>query len=75
MSKMVKVWIKDALKNGPLTATQIMDSMAHRRSCPSMPQLGNYLAKSREFEKLPKEARQGYMAGGASWVAVWRLRD
>tara|TARA_E500000331_G_C16619000_1_gene439333 strand:- start:220 stop:447 length:228 start_codon:yes stop_codon:yes gene_type:complete len=74
MSKMHIRWIKQALENGPLTASQIMDRMTWRRSCPTMNELGNYLSKWSEFEKAPKEIQQHYMCGGVSYVALWRLR-
>tara|TARA_Y100000401_G_C8321545_1_gene225571 strand:- start:1253 stop:1480 length:228 start_codon:yes stop_codon:yes gene_type:complete len=74
MSKMVLKWIEEALQDGPMTAGGIMETMSHKKSCPTMHQLGNYLAKSKQFEKAPLEVKQAYMGGGSSWVAVWRLR-
>lgn len=74
MSKMVIEWIELALQDGPLTASLIMDTMSHKRSCPTMHQLGNYLAKSKKFEKVPIEVKQEYMTGGSSYVSQWRLK-
>ena len=65
MGKMVMKWIEEALTKKPMTAIEIMETMSHRKSCPSMHQLGNYLGKSSKFEKLPVETKQAYMGGGS----------
>jgi hypothetical protein len=74
MCKMHIRWIKQALSERDMTASEIMDSMTWRRSCPTMNELGNYLSKWPEFEKTNKCVKQVYMTGGASYVAIWRLR-
>lgn len=75
MCKMHIRWITDALKQEPMTASQIMDTMTWRRSCPTMNELGNYLSKWPQFQKTTKEVKQVYMTGGASYVAVWKLKE
>jgi hypothetical protein len=39
-----------------------------------MNELGNYLSKWPEFVKTNVEVKQVYMTGGASYVAVWKLK-
>ena len=74
MSKMHIRWIAEVLENGPLTTSQIIDKMSSRKSCPTTNEVSNYLARSPLFLKSTKEVRQKYMTGGASYVAVWKLR-
>ena len=74
MSKRHIRWIAEVLENGPLTTSQIIDKMSWRKSCPTTNEVSNYLGKSPLFQKSTKEVRQKYMTGGASYVAVWKLR-
>lgn len=74
MCKMHIRWITQALEQRPMTAAEILDTMTWRRNCPTMNELGNYLSKWPEFEKAILPVRQVYMTGGASYVAVWKLR-
>ena len=56
MCKMHIRWITQALSLGkPLTAREILETMIHRRSCPTMNELVNYLAKFPEFKRYDSE--------------------
>jgi len=44
------------------------------RWCPSMPRLGNILAKSREFVEIGKEKAQSNL-GGAYNLSIWGLAN
>ena len=56
MCKMHKRWVILALSPGnPLTAREILETMIHRRSCPTMNELVNYLAKYPEFKRYDIE--------------------
>jgi len=72
MSQYYRKWIIEILKvNGPSTARRIQSLMSHRRYCPSMHQLGNYLGKYVDFVKLD-EFKPTADTGN---VAVWGLKN
>ena len=74
MSKLHIRWLEESLQEGPKTASQIMFEMSHRRSCPTMYQIGNYLAKWPQFQALT-QIRQEYMTGNRATVTLWKLKN
>jgi hypothetical protein len=73
MCKMHIRWIESALSERNMTSREIMETMVHRRSCPTMNELSNYLSKNPKFY-IVREVNQRYITRAASSVAIWGMR-